>query len=66
MTLKKEPNRYRALAGAAEAARRSGNAAASQKYSKTLVTVARIEETKTVGADWKPPVLEGWERPLGH
>jgi hypothetical protein len=25
-----------------------------------------VEETKTVGADWKPPVLEGWERPAGH
>ena len=23
-----------------------------------------VEETKTVGADWKPSVLEGWEPPL--
>ena len=25
-----------------------------------------IEGSKTVGADWKPPVLEGWEPPEGH
>jgi hypothetical protein len=25
-----------------------------------------VEGSKTVGADWKPPVLEGWERPAGH
>ena len=25
-----------------------------------------VEETKTVGTDWSPPVLEGWEKPLGH
>lgn len=25
-----------------------------------------VAETKTVGADWKAPVLEGWEKPLGH
>jgi hypothetical protein len=23
-----------------------------------------VEETKTVGQDWRPPVLEGWEPPL--
>jgi hypothetical protein len=23
-----------------------------------------VEETKTVGLDWRPPVLEGWEPPL--
>ena len=23
-----------------------------------------VEGSKTVGADWKPPVLEGWEAPL--
>ena len=22
--------------------------------------------SKTVGTDWTPPVLEGWERPAGH
>jgi hypothetical protein len=22
-----------------------------------------VEDSKTVGADWKPPVLEGWEPP---
>ena len=25
-----------------------------------------VEESKTVGADWKAPVLEGWEPPEGH
>jgi hypothetical protein len=25
-----------------------------------------VEGSKTVGTDWKPPVLEGWEKPLGH
>jgi hypothetical protein len=25
-----------------------------------------VEGSKTVGADWKPPVLEGWEPPEGH
>ena len=25
-----------------------------------------VEESKTVGASWSPPVLEGWERPAGH
>jgi hypothetical protein len=25
-----------------------------------------IEETRMVGTDWKPSVLEGWERPAGH
>ena len=25
-----------------------------------------VEGSKTVGADWKPPVLEGWEKPAGH
>ena len=25
-----------------------------------------VEESKTVGTDWQPPVLEGWERPAGH
>jgi hypothetical protein len=25
-----------------------------------------VEDSKTVGADWKPPVLEGWERSVGH
>jgi predicted HAD superfamily phosphohydrolase len=25
-----------------------------------------VEGSKTVGADWKPPVLEGWEKPVGH
>ena len=25
-----------------------------------------LEESRTVGDDWQPPVLEGWERPVGH
>jgi hypothetical protein len=25
-----------------------------------------IEKTRTVGTDWRAPVLEGWERPAGH
>jgi hypothetical protein len=25
-----------------------------------------VEGSKTVGTDWQPPVLEGWERPAGH
>ena len=39
-TLKKEPNRYRALAGAAEAARQTGDAAKRQTYSRQLLNVA--------------------------
>jgi hypothetical protein len=25
-----------------------------------------VENSETVGEDWKPPVLAGWERPAGH
>jgi len=25
-----------------------------------------VEGTRTVGTDWSPPTLEGWEKPLGH
>lgn len=25
-----------------------------------------VEQSKIVGADWKPPTLEGWEAPSGH
>ena len=25
-----------------------------------------VAGSRTVGADWKAPVLEGWERPAGH
>jgi hypothetical protein len=25
-----------------------------------------VEGSQTVGTDWKPPVLEGWEPPEGH
>ena len=25
-----------------------------------------VEGSRTVGADWRPPVLEGWESPAGH
>ena len=26
----------------------------------------RVEDSKTVGTDYTPPVLEGWEKPAGH
>ncbi len=25
-----------------------------------------VEDSATVGADWRPPVLEGWEPVAGH
>ena len=25
-----------------------------------------VADSRTVGTDWTPPVLEGWERPAGH
>lgn len=25
-----------------------------------------VADSKVVGTDWKPPVLEGWEAPAGH
>ncbi len=25
-----------------------------------------VEGSRTVGTHWQPPVLEGWERPVGH
>jgi hypothetical protein len=25
-----------------------------------------VEGTRTVGTDWSPPTLEGWEKPRGH
>ena len=25
-----------------------------------------VEGSETVGTDWTPPVLEGWEKPAGH
>ncbi len=25
-----------------------------------------VADSKIVGADWKPPTLEGWEQPAGH
>jgi hypothetical protein len=25
-----------------------------------------VEGTRTVGESWRPPVLEGWEKPAGH
>jgi hypothetical protein len=25
-----------------------------------------VEDSRTVGTDWKAPVLEGWEKPAGH
>jgi hypothetical protein len=40
-TLKKEPNRFRALAGAAEAAAQAGNAGAAQKYRRALADLTK-------------------------
>jgi tetratricopeptide (TPR) repeat protein len=39
-TLTKEPNRFRALYGAAEAAKLAGNRASAQKYFKILLEVS--------------------------
>ena len=39
-TLKKEPNRFLALAGAADAAGRQGDSAARRRYAEQLLTVA--------------------------
>ena len=25
-----------------------------------------VEGSRTVGTDWEPPTLEGWEKPAGH
>lgn len=25
-----------------------------------------VEDSRTVGTDWRPRVLEGWEKPVGH
>jgi hypothetical protein len=25
-----------------------------------------VDDSRTVGTDWRPPVLEGWEPPAGH
>ena len=25
-----------------------------------------VEDSRIVGTDWRPPVLEGWEAPVGH
>jgi hypothetical protein len=25
-----------------------------------------VRNSRTVGADWQPPALEGWEKPAGH
>jgi hypothetical protein len=25
-----------------------------------------VAGSRTVGGDWRPPVLEGWEKPVGH
>jgi hypothetical protein len=44
-TLAKEPNRFRALAGAARAAAASGDAAAERRHLQTLVTICERAET---------------------
>ena len=44
-TMAKEPNRFRAVAGAAAAAARSGDRAASRNYYKQLVTICAKADT---------------------
>jgi len=46
-TLKKEPNRFLALAGAAEAARQTGDNAARRQYAEQLLTVAARADAGT-------------------
>ena len=46
-TLKKEPNRFLALAGATDAARQTGDLSASRTYAKQLLTVAAKADPKT-------------------
>jgi uncharacterized protein HemY len=44
-TIKKEPNRFNAVAGAAKAAERAGDAAKAKGYAEKLVALARDAET---------------------
>ncbi len=44
-TMAKEPNRFRALAGAAAAAAQSGDRAASRTYSQQLLTICAKGDT---------------------
>jgi tetratricopeptide (TPR) repeat protein len=44
-TIKKEPNRFNAVAGAAKAAERAGDAAKAREYADKLVALARDAET---------------------
>jgi hypothetical protein len=46
-TLKKEPSRFLALAGAADAARQKGDSAASRQYAEQLLTVAARADAGT-------------------
>jgi tetratricopeptide (TPR) repeat protein len=45
ITLKKEPNRFHALAGAAEAAQSAGDTATARKYNQQLLDVAAKADT---------------------
>ena len=53
-TLKKEPNRFRAVYGAARAAELSGDQAGSASYYAQLVKIVRAPISRD-GRSWPPP-----------
>jgi tetratricopeptide (TPR) repeat protein len=60
-TLKKEPNRFRALYGAARAAQLSGNREASRKYFAELLKTCELADKP-----WRLEVLEANKAVLGN
>ena len=46
LTMKKEPNRFRGIAGAARAAEQSGDKAKAAAYYKKLLEVAKTADTE--------------------
>ena len=46
LTMKKEPNRFRGIAGAARAAEQSGDKTKAAAYSKKLLEVAKTADTE--------------------
>ena len=48
LTMKKEPNRFRGIAGAARAAEQAGDKAKAAAYSKKLLEVAKTADTERV------------------
>jgi tetratricopeptide (TPR) repeat protein len=60
-TLKKEPNRFRALYGAARAAQLSGNREASRKYFAELLKICELADKP-----WRLEVLEANKAVLGN